>query len=100
MAADKKLPCLRSTTNDASHFLRLVSNRDRLALLCELSEGELGVSELETRTAIRQPSLSQQLGILRRDGVIAPRKEGKQVFYRIEDQRVMPVLELLDELYR
>lgn len=90
---------MQGAADEASQFLRSVANRDRLLLLCHLSQGEQGVSQLETVTGIRQPSLSQQLGVLRREGLISPRREGKQVHYRIADDRALALLEKLYELF-
>lgn len=90
---------MQASAEEASQFLRSVANRDRLLLLCQLSRGELGVSDLEGLTGIRQPSLSQQLGVLRREGLIQPRREGKQVHYRIRDTRALDLLHKLYELF-
>nr|WP_280140349.1 metalloregulator ArsR/SmtB family transcription factor [Microbulbifer marinus] len=57
--------------------MRTLQNRDRLLLLCQVSVGELCVSELEQPLDIRKPSLSQQLGVLRREGLVAARRTGK-----------------------
>ena len=59
---------MRASADTASAMLRSLGNQDRLLLLCQLSQEELCVSELEERLDIRQPSLSQQLGVLRREG--------------------------------
>ncbi|MDX1755007.1 MAG: metalloregulator ArsR/SmtB family transcription factor [Marinobacter sp.] len=90
---------MQLAAESASHFLRSLANRDRLILLCQLSQGETSVSELENATGIRQPSLSQQLGLLRREGLIAPRKEGKQVFYRLADPKVQAILLQLYDMF-
>ncbi|GAA3554620.1 metalloregulator ArsR/SmtB family transcription factor [Marinobacter xestospongiae] len=87
------------SAEQASLFLKSLANRDRLLLLCQLTEGEASVSDLELRTGIGQPSLSQQLGVLRREGLIAPRRAGKQVFYRLADPRVEALLGQLYELF-
>ncbi|WP_166268233.1 ArsR/SmtB family transcription factor [Marinobacter caseinilyticus] len=86
---------MQASAERASQFLKSLSHQGRLLLLCQLSQGELGVSELEKLTDIQQPSLSQHLGVLRRDGLIAPRKVGKSVFYRISDPNVLTMLQQL-----
>jgi len=80
-------------------MLRLLSNEDRLMLLCQLSQGELCVSDLEMMLGIRQPTLSQQLGILRNEEIVSTRREGKKVFYQISDSQVVLVLNTLYGLY-
>ncbi|ERP90112.1 MAG: transcriptional regulator [Alcanivoracaceae bacterium] len=87
---------LRTNACAASQMLKALSHPDRLMLLCQLADGEeRSVSELETLTALYQPSLSQQLGVLRREGLIAPRREGKQMFYRVADTRALAILHTL-----
>jgi len=77
----------------------VLGNEDRLLLLCQLSQGEMCVSDLEEALDIRQPTLSQQLGVLRNEGVVATRRDGKRIFYSVADAKVMRVLEVLYQLY-
>ncbi|MGL6162579.1 ArsR/SmtB family transcription factor [Microbulbifer sp.] len=90
---------MRASAGDASLMLRSLANRDRLLLLCQLSQEELCVGDLEDRLGIYQPSLSQQLGVLRREGLVATRREGKHVYYRVADERVLALLQTLYHLY-
>lgn len=96
---DISLDKMRAAAGDASLMLRSLGNQDRLLLLCLLSQEELCVSDLEERLDIRQPSLSQQLGVLRREGLVDTRKEGKRVYYRVADPRVLTLLQTLYQLY-
>lgn len=98
-AANIDVHAMRAAAGNASQFLRSLANADRLLILCQLSQGELGVGDMEAITGIRQPSLSQQLGILRREGLIAPRKLGKQVFYSIDEPKVLVMVQQLYELF-
>ncbi len=90
---------MRQSAGDAASMLRSLAHQDRLLLLCQLSQGELCVSDLEAQVGIQQPSLSQQLGVLRREGLVATRREGKHIFYRIGDQRVLSLLQTLYLLF-
>ena len=90
---------MRSNAGEAALLLRSLGNPDRLLLLCQLAQEELCVSEIEARTGIRQPSLSQQLGVLRREGLVATRKEGKRVYYSVADPRALAVLNTLYQLF-
>lgn len=90
---------MRQSAGDAAQMLRSLAHQDRLLLLCQLSQGELCVSELETLLGIQQPNLSQQLGVLRREGLVATRREGKHMFYRIGDPRVLSLLQTLYMLF-
>lgn len=90
---------MRQSAGDAAQMLRSLAHQDRLLLLCQLSQGELCVSDLEAQLGIQQPSLSQQLGVLRREGLLVTRREGKHIYYRIGDVRVLDVLQTLYALF-
>lgn len=90
---------MRRAAARATGTLRLLANEDRLLLLCQLTQGERCVSELEELLEIRQPTLSQQLGVLRTEGVVTTRREGKNIYYTIADERVEQLLGLLYQLY-
>ena len=90
---------LRSAAGKAVGALKVLANEDRLLLLCQLSQGEMCVSDLEQALGIRQPTLSQQLGVLRNEGVVGTRREGKNIFYSVADPSMLEVLALLYRLY-
>jgi len=96
---DLDIDAMREAARDASATLRALANEDRLLLLCQLSQGEKSVSELESLLELRQPSLSQQLGVLRTEGLVATRRDGKRIFYSIADSRVLKLLETMYGLY-
>jgi ArsR family transcriptional regulator len=90
---------LRSAAGKAVGTLKVLANEDRLLLLCQLSQGEMCVSDLEQTLGIRQPTLSQQLGVLRNEGAVRTRREGKNIFYSVADPSMLQVLALLYNLY-
>ena len=90
---------MRQAASQAVTALKLLANEDRLLLLCHLSQQEASVSELEQALDIRQPTLSQQLGVLRGEGVVSTRREGKRIYYRVADARLLEMLELMYRLY-
>lgn len=90
---------LRGAAGKAVGVLKALANEDRLLLLCQLSQGEMCVSDLEERLDIYQPTLSQQLGVLRNEGFVATRREGKRIFYSVADPDALQILELLYRLY-
>ncbi|SDU32828.1 ArsR/SmtB family transcription factor [Halopseudomonas salegens] len=90
---------LRASADQAQALLKTLANRDRLLLLCQLVAGERNVSELEASVGIQQPTLSQQLAVLRREGLVATRREGKQIFYRIDSPEALAVLQTLYQLF-
>ena len=83
----------------AMALLKLLANPDRLMLLCQMTQGEHSVGELEQRLGIRQPTLSQQLAVLRAEGMVSTRREGKNIFYRVADPKALRLLLTLHELY-
>lgn len=97
--SELSIDAMRQAAEGATQMLRSLAHQDRLLLLCQLSQEELCVSDLEDRLGIYQPSLSQQLGVLRREGLVATRREGKKVFYRIAEPRVLHLLQTLYELF-
>lgn len=90
---------MRVAAQKATSMLRVMANEDRLLLLCQLTHGEKSVGELEQLLDIRQPTLSQQLGVLRIDGLVVTRREGKRIYYSVADANVRALLKTLYELY-
>jgi DNA-binding transcriptional ArsR family regulator len=90
---------LRRSAGTAVGALKLLANEDRLLLLCQLSQREMCVSDLEQTLGIFQPTLSQQLGVLRNEGVVHTRREGKNIFYSVADSPMLEILALLYRLY-
>ena len=90
---------LRGAAGQAVSALKLLANEDRLLLLCQLSQGERCVSELEAQLGIHQPTLSQQLGVLRSEGVVGTRREGKNIFYSVVEPALLEILAVLYRLY-
>lgn len=86
---------MKASASQASQLLKSLSHPDRLMLLCQLTQGEFCVGELEQKVGLGQPSLSQQLGILRKDGLVNARRDGKQIYYSIANDDALAVLELL-----
>lgn len=94
-----EIDVLRGAAGKAVAALKLLANEDRLLLLCQLSQGEMCVSDLEQKLGIRQPTLSQQLGVLRAEGVVDTRREGKNIFYRVSDPALLEIVAVLYDLY-
>ena len=86
---------MRLAAAKAGGLLKALANSDRLLLLCQLSHGEHCVSELEELLGIEQPTLSQQLGVLREERLVITRREGKQIFYSIASKEALAVMQVL-----
>lgn len=90
---------LLASATKACGLLKVLANPDRLLLLCQLSQGEYCVSELANLLNIMQPTLSQQLGVLRDEQLVNTRRDGKQIYYSIASKEAMAVLEVLYEQF-
>lgn len=90
---------LKANVDEASTFLKKLSNPCRLLVACALVDAERSVRELEDLLGIRQPGLSQQLAELREAGLIVGRKDGKQVFYRLADPRIEVFVATMHRLF-
>ncbi len=90
---------MRAHAGEAVAMLKLLGNEDRLLLLCQLAQQERTVSELEQLTGVSQPTLSQQLGILRREGLVSTRREGKFIWYQLTDARALQLMQALYQLF-
>ena len=86
---------LRQSAGAASRLMKVLSNPDRLLLLCQLAQGEMRVGELEEIVGIVQPTLSQQLGVLRDEELVSTRRDGKNIYYRIDSPQALAVLNVL-----
>ncbi|HID8256385.1 TPA: ArsR/SmtB family transcription factor [Pseudomonas aeruginosa] len=97
--ADLDIETLRRSATDACGLLKALGNPDRLLLLCQLTQGEYCVGDLASATGVEQPTLSQQLTVLRHNGLVSTRRVGKQVHYSIASQQAMEVMQVLYRLY-
>ena len=101
MTAPKQIDLakLQAAAGQACNLLKALSNPDRLLLLCQMTQGEFSVGALEATTGIRQPTLSQQLTVLREEKLVNTRRDGKQIFYSIASREALAVLQVLYQLY-
>jgi DNA-binding transcriptional ArsR family regulator len=86
---------LTAAAGAACALLKNLANPDRLLLMCELAQGERNVGELEQAAGIVQPTLSQQLAVLREARLVDTRREGKHIYYRIASAPALAVLQVL-----
>ncbi len=91
------LAVLRESADIATALMKVLANPDRLLLLCQLSQGEKSVGELEALTGIQQPTLSQQLTVLRENQVASTRRDGKSIFYSVTSKPALAIIAVLAE---
>lgn len=83
----------------ATNYLKAISHEGRLLILCHLATGEKSVTELEELLSARQAAVSQQLGRLRLEGLVVPRRDGKAIYYSLADDRSKRIIGLVYELF-
>jgi len=79
-------------------LLRLLGSTNRLRIVERLVAGECSVKTLEAELAIRQPTLSQQLGELRKAGLVIDRREAQSVHYSMAPDHIEQVQRVLSAL--
>ena len=83
-----------------AQLLKLLANEQRLLILCALLSGPLTVGEIHAHTAsITASALSQHLNQLKTAGILESEKQGMNVIYRIQDQRVVALMGAIKEQY-
>lgn len=90
---------LQSKAGAAEAMLKAVASRNRLVILCELLKGERSVSALRDAIGLSQSALSQHLARLRKDDLVATRRESQTIYYSLSSMRVARLIGLLYDLY-
>ncbi|HSM30226.1 MAG TPA: metalloregulator ArsR/SmtB family transcription factor [Woeseiaceae bacterium] len=90
---------LHEMASQACELLKAMANEWRLMVLCQLSEGEKTVSELQGILGLSQSALSQHLAVLRREKIVSARKEAQSVFYSLHGDEATRVMAALHDLY-
>ncbi|MEZ5878015.1 MAG: metalloregulator ArsR/SmtB family transcription factor [Tepidamorphaceae bacterium] len=91
---------LEARAAKAAEFLKLLANERRLLVLCALVEnGEMSVNTLAERVGLSQSALSQHLARMRNEGLVAYRRDGLTIHYRIADDRAGKMLTHLHDLF-
>ncbi|HUO23746.1 MAG TPA: metalloregulator ArsR/SmtB family transcription factor [Caulobacteraceae bacterium] len=90
----------KASAAEAANLLRVLGSERRLMILCQLAEGEeRSVGQLQPLVGLSQSALSQHLAVLREDGVVATRREGQTIWYRIADPAAVKVVATLAEIF-
>ena len=94
--ATVELTVMQAAASNACALMKVLANPDRLMILCQLIEGEKRVGELEALLGIVQPTLSQQLTVLREEALVTTRRDGKNIYYALAS---VPALAVINVLY-
>ena len=90
-----ELKTMQASADQACRLMKVLTNPDRLLILCQLTLQEKCVSELQDLLGIVQPTLSQQLTVLRKEKLVTTRREGKNIYYRFSSPQALAVMEVL-----
>jgi DNA-binding transcriptional ArsR family regulator len=90
---------MRTASGEACRLMKVLANSDRLMILCQLVKGEMRVGELEVLLGIYQPTLSQQLTVLRDEALVSARREGKSIYYALTSSKALAVIEVLHKQF-
>ncbi|GAA0782844.1 transcriptional regulator [Roseibium denhamense] len=86
---------LEEKADAAAEFLKMMASAPRLLLMCLVLEEEKSVGELAEKTGMRMPTVSQQLGLLRAQGLVTTRREGTTIYYRLASEPVKDIMAML-----
>lgn len=95
----EKLSELHDMASHAVELLKAMANEWRLMILCQLSEGEKTVSELQELLGLSQSALSQHLAVLRREKIVKARKHAQSVSYSLAGDDAPRVMHTLHEVF-
>ena len=95
---------IQATTEDerqrSAAVARALGDPKRLCVLESLADGEASVGELATRVSCQVPNMSQHLAVLRSAGLVAARRDGSTVYYRLADPKVLEAYKVLQAIAR
>jgi DNA-binding transcriptional ArsR family regulator len=97
--ANLDITLFEAKATEAAKLLRALGNERRRMILCQLTDGERSVGELQPQISLSQSALSQHLAVLREEGVVATRREGQTIWYRIADPAALKVVATLAEIF-
>lgn len=97
---EKAIPASMAVqAEEVSALLKTLAHPARLILVCTLVEGEHSVGELERKLDLHQPHLSQHLTVLREARIVSTRREGKQIFYSLTEEKAARLIEALYAIF-
>ena len=97
--SEKDLKTLQKNAAAASALLKALSNPHRLMILCTLAGREMTVGEINEQVGLSQSSLSQQLAILRREGLVETRRQSQMIHYSLAPSNAPHIIGTLKSLY-
>ena len=90
---------MEATAEKVADLMKVLSNKNRLLVLCQLVESERPVGELARGIGIREQAMSQQLALLRKDGLVKTRRDGQTIYYSLARSDIRPLMQFLYDTY-
>ena len=94
-----RLKDMEHAAGRVSGLMKMLSNKNRLLILCHLAAEEKSVGELADLVGVQTPAMSQQLALLRRDGLVSTRRDGQTIYYAVARGDVSRLTAFLYETY-
>jgi len=95
----EELASLSENAEQAAALLKAMSNQRRLMILCSLIDGEMTVSELNSRIPLSQSALSQHLAGLREADLVTTRREAQTIYYQLKGEAPRRIISVLKDLF-
>ena len=96
---DIDLKHMAQSADRASSLMKTLGHTDRLMILCHLSDGEKSVGQIARLLEISQSPVSQHLSRMRKEGIVATRREAQTIYYSIKSGEASKIVELLYEMF-
>lgn len=90
---------MQANADRAVELLKSLGNRSRLMILCQLLQGERSVGDLAQRIGMRDTAVSQQLALLRKDGLVRARRDAQTIYYALASAEAERVILTLYDIY-
>jgi DNA-binding transcriptional ArsR family regulator len=90
---------MQAAAAGATELLKALAHPHRLMIICQLVERERSVGELAALLGVRDSTVSQHLALLRKDGLVAARRDGQTIWYSISSAPARAMLETLYRVY-
>lgn len=99
MKTNTDIEKLANQCESVSGLLKAIAHPQRLKILCLLAEDEQTVSQLEAYCGASQSSVSQYLSKMKAEGLLSSRREGQQIFYKIESTELLKLLKAMQRIF-
>lgn len=90
---------LEENAENAAQFLKMLASAPRLLLMCHMAEHECSVGDLAEKTGMRLPTVSQQLSLLRTQGLVETRRDGTTIYYKLASKPAQEIMAVLYETF-